>query len=167
MSPAPRGWIEATARGRALVLTRTFHASLEDVWASLTEPERTAQWFAAWTGKAEPGAVIRCRMVFEEGDQETEVTIDACEPPRHLAVSTDEASGGWHLEARLAHEDGTTTLTLMHHLDRDADPGMIGPGWEYYLDLLVASRTGRPRPAFDTYFPAQMGYYRAQDFRSR
>lgn len=167
MSPTPRGWIEPTARGRDLMLTRTFSAPIEDVWASITEPERTAQWFATWTGDARPGAVIRCRLVFEEGDAETEATIDACEPPRRLAVSTSDESGGWHLEARLDHEDGATTLTLVHHLDADADPGMIGPGWEYYLDMLVASRTGGPRPSFDDYFPAQMGYYRSQDPQRR
>ncbi|WP_198958148.1 MULTISPECIES: hypothetical protein [Amycolatopsis] len=36
--------------------------------------------------------------------------------------------------------------------------GEIGPGWEYYLDLLVAARTGAPRPEFTDYYPAVKPY---------
>ena len=36
---------------------------------------------------------------------------------------------------------------------------MVGPGWEYYLDMLVAAHGGQPLPSFDDYFPAQQGYY--------
>ena len=44
-------------------------------------------------------------------------------------------------------------------VDSGADVGSMGPGWEYYLDLLVASRDGGPAPAFDDYYPAQKAYY--------
>jgi hypothetical protein len=37
--------------------------------------------------------------------------------------------------------------------------GEIGPGWEYYLDNLVASRGDGPLPTFDTYYPAQKAYF--------
>jgi hypothetical protein len=47
----------------------------------------------------------------------------------------------------------------VQHLDPDVDISNVGPGWEYYLDLLVASRDDRPLPAFDDYFPAQQAYY--------
>ena len=39
------------------------------------------------------------------------------------------------------------------------DIGSVGPGWEYYLDMLVASREGDPQPSFDDYYPAQHEYY--------
>lgn len=26
--------------------------------------------------------------------------------------------------------------------------GEVGPGWEYYLDMLVAAREGKPLPSF-------------------
>ena len=38
---------------------------------------------------------------------------------------------------------------------------MSAPGWEYYLDLLVAARDGGPTPEWDDYYPAQKGYYEA------
>jgi hypothetical protein len=39
---------------------------------------------------------------------------------------------------------------------------MSGPVWEYYLDMLAASRAGVPRPEWDDYFPAQLEYYSEQ-----
>ena len=98
-------------------------------------------------------------MVFEDGKPWSELKIDACEEPTHLAVSTSEAEGGWKLEVTLAESDGTTTLSFVHHLTGTTSIGDIGPGWEYYLDMLVASRDHRPLPSFDRYYPAQENYY--------
>ena len=55
MTPEPTGRVIRTESGRDLVLTRRFEASIEDVWASVTEPVRTARWFGSWTGKGEAG----------------------------------------------------------------------------------------------------------------
>ncbi|HEY9557063.1 MAG TPA: hypothetical protein VIR58_10025 [Acidimicrobiales bacterium] len=66
-------------------------------------------------------------------------------------------------DSRLTEADGTTELTLVHHLDADANPADVGPGWEYYLDMLVASREpGSDRPDFDDYYPAQSAHFTAQ-----
>jgi len=159
MNPEPTGTILFTPAGRDLVLTRTFTAAIEDVWASITESERTARWFASWSGEAGPGKTIRYRLTMEPGAEEDDMKIDACEPPHHLAVSTSNDYGSWRLEARLSHERGVTTLEFFHHLDDKANPGEIGPGWEYYLDLLVSSRDGTTAPDFNDYFPAQQAHY--------
>ena len=37
--------------------------------------------------------------------------------------------------------------------------GEVGPGWEYYLDMLVAAREGKPLPSFGDYYPAQKAHY--------
>lgn len=163
-TPSPTGRLFRTDEGgRDLVLTRTFRAPIDDVWASITEPERTARWFAGWSGEAGPGKVIRYRLTFEGDDApESEMTIDACEAPHHLAVSTVDEYGSWRLEATLTEEAGVTTLTFTHHLDDSANPGEIGPGWEYYLDNLVAARGEGERPDFDDYFPGQQAHYEQQ-----
>ena len=70
--------------------------------------------------------------------------------------------GSWHLEARLADDAGATVLTFTHHLDDAAAVGEVGPGWEYYLDNLVASRDGAPMPEFDDYYPEQKEHYEQQ-----
>jgi len=157
--PTPTGKILATEGGRDLVLTRSLASAVEAVWAELADPERCARWFGPWRGEARPGATIVCQMAFEEGGPKIEMTIDACEAPRHLALHSVDEHGSWLLEANLREADGGTELELVHHLDASAQPGMVGPGWEYYLDMLVAAHADRPLPSFDDYFPAQQAYY--------
>lgn len=155
----PTGRLFRTDRGSDLVLTRTFRAPADDVWASVTEPERTARWFGPWEGEAGPGRTIRVRMAFEEQQPWMELRIDACEPPRRLAVSTVDDHGAWHLELLLSDVDGGTELRLVQHLATEEGLGEVGPGWEYYLDLLVAARDGSPRPDFGDYYPAMKEYF--------
>jgi uncharacterized protein YndB with AHSA1/START domain len=157
--PTPAGRLVQTEAGRDLVLTRTFRSPIEDVWASITESERNARWFASWTGEPGPGKTIRYRMTHEEGMPEADMTIDACEPPRHLAVSAVDEYGAWRLEATLVEDGDTTVLTFVQHLDETETIADSGPGWEYYLDMLVATHTGGPTPDFDDYYPAQKAYY--------
>ncbi|NUT53164.1 MAG: SRPBCC family protein [Saccharothrix sp.] len=167
MTPTPTGRLIRTDEGSDLVITRTFHALADDVWASLTEPERTARWFGPWEGEAGPGRTVKVRMAFEEQEPWVEVRVDACDPPRRLALSmVDEAgadgAGTWRMELLLSEVDGVTELRLVHHLSTEDGVGEVGPGWEYYLDMLVASRTGAPLPAFDYYYPSQKAHFEAQ-----
>ncbi|MET0933045.1 MAG: SRPBCC family protein [Mycetocola sp.] len=147
-----------------LALTRTFDAPAADVWASLTDPTRTAEWLGPWRGEAGAGKTVELRMSFEEGADWNAVRIDVCEPPRVIRVTVSGAGQGeeWLLEARLAESDGQTDLTFVHFLSDAAVAEMSGPGWEYYLDMLVASRAGVPRPEWDDYVPAQLEYYSDQ-----
>ncbi len=165
MNPTPSGRLVRTPEGRDLVILRNFPAPIGDIWASITEPERTARWFGPWTGDAGPGRTIRYAMTFEPGvdpaEMTMEMTIAACEPPRHLAVRAVDEYGSWYLEAHLSEDDGVTTLRFTQHLDDTANVGDVGPGWEYYLDNLVASRQGTPLPDFKEYYPAQKAYYLA------
>jgi uncharacterized protein YndB with AHSA1/START domain len=161
MSATPTGRLVPTADGHDLVLVRTFRAPIEDVWASITESERTARWFASWTGEPGAGRTVSITFSFEEGAQPSDVTIDACDPPHHLAVTSNDSSGSWRLEANLAERNGVTELRFVQHLDAAglAQVGEVGPGWEYYLDNLVASRADQPLPDFDDYYPAQQDHF--------
>ncbi|WP_158841239.1 SRPBCC family protein [Saccharothrix deserti] len=154
MTPIPTGRLFRTDTGSDLVLTRTFRALADDVWASLTEPERTARWFGPWEGEGGPGRTVKVRMVFEEQEPWVEVRIDACDPPRRLALSMVDEAGTWRMELLLSEVDGLTELRLVHHLATEEGIGEVGPGWEYYLDMLTASRTGAPLPDFDDYYPS-------------
>ncbi len=159
MTPIPTGGLFRTDKGSDLVLTRTFRALADDVWASLTEPERTARWFGPWEGEAGPGRTVKVQMVFEEQEPWVEIRIDACDPPRRLAMSMVDEAGTWRMELLLSEVDGVTELRLVHHLSTEEGIGEVGPGWEYYLDMLVASRAGAPLPDFDDYYPSQKAYF--------
>lgn len=159
MNRLPTGRLFRTDTGSDLVLTRTFRASAEDVWASLTEPDRTARWFGPWEGDAAPGRTITVQMAFEDQAPWCELHIDACEPPQRLAVSMADEAGTWRMELLLCEVDGSTELRLVHHLGTEDGIGEVGPGWEYYLDMLVAARHGSPTPDFDDYYPAMKSYF--------
>ncbi|TDC77361.1 SRPBCC family protein [Streptomyces hainanensis] len=159
MTQEPTGRLVPTPTGWDLVLTRTYRAPVADVWASVTEPDRTARWFGPWRGDAAPGRSVEVRLAFEESAPWCPIRIDACEPPRRLAVTMEDEAGTWALELLLAETDGTTELRLVHHLASTEQLGSVGPGWEYYLDLLTAARTGTPRPDFADYYPAQQAYF--------
>lgn len=162
MSPTPSGRILPTASGVDLVLTRLIRGTVQDVWASVTESERTARWYGPWEGAAAPGATVRVQMGFEEGQPWFDIRIEACEPPHHLEITAVDDAGYWHLDFRLVARGEHTELTFVQHRENADGVGEIGPGWEYYLDNLVASRDGAQLPSFDDYFPSMQGYYQAQ-----
>jgi uncharacterized protein YndB with AHSA1/START domain len=159
MTTPPTGRLVPTADGTRLVLGRTFRAPIEDVWASVTDPDRTARWFGRWKGDAAPGRMITIQMAYEDQAPWIDKRIDACDPPRRLALS--DGSGNRRIELLLSHADGLTELRLVYHLDPGDEPGAMGPGWEYYLDMLAAARDGLSMPSFDDYYPAMKPYYEA------
>ncbi|TQM31763.1 SRPBCC family protein [Nocardia bhagyanarayanae] len=165
MTKQPTGRLLPADQGRDLVLTRTYRAPIADVWASLTESDRTARWFGPWKGEAGPGRTVQVQMVHEDEQPWMDMTIDACEPPHRLAVSAIDEYGSWVLDVRLTETDGVTELRFTHHLRTDdeiAQAPQVGPGWEYYLDLFGTARDGAEPPNFDDYYPPMADYYRAQ-----
>ncbi|MBF6225361.1 SRPBCC family protein [Nocardia abscessus] len=162
MTKRPTGRLFPAEAGKDLVLIRTYRAPIEDVWASVTEPDRTARWFGPWEGEAGPGRTIKVQMVFEDEQPWTQMRIDACEPPRRLAVSAVDDHGSWQLDLALRETAGTTELRFTHHLRTDTEIAQlphVGPGWEYYLDMLGAARAQTDRPDFAHYYPAMQDHY--------
>jgi uncharacterized protein YndB with AHSA1/START domain len=155
MIPQPTGRL----RGNDLVLSRQFRASIEDVWTSITDPSSTARWFGRWEGTPGVGNEIRVQMGFEDGQPWLTKLIEVCEPPRRLVLKSVGSSFTSRLELGLtATADGCELEFIQHAINR-AMLGDIGPGWEYYLDSLVASRGDGPRPTFDSYYPAHKAYF--------
>ncbi|GAB3846668.1 SRPBCC family protein [Dactylosporangium cerinum] len=66
-----------------------------------------------------------------------------------------------YLELRLSTVDAGTQLELVHHMPGPDGIGDFGPGWEFYLDALVASRDGTPMPDFNDYYPSMRDYFTA------
>lgn len=160
MSPRPTGRLFRADTGIDLELRRTFRAPIDDVWASVTESDRTARWFGPWTGDGKPGATIQVQMKFEETAPWCEMTIESCDAPRHLGISMTDDNGVWRTDMHLTETAGVTELRFVQHLTADSTVAdSVGPGWEYYLDMLVAAREDQPLPSFDDYFPAQREYY--------
>jgi hypothetical protein len=100
-------------------------------------------------------------MTAEEGTAEEDATFVACDPPRRLVLDLDGPWSIWRLTAELAEHDGVTTLTFTHRLGPGHEPSELGPGWEYYLDRLVASQADQPMPPWDAYL-ALAEHYRVE-----
>jgi uncharacterized protein YndB with AHSA1/START domain len=164
MSVEPTG--EITRDGERLVLriTRQFRAPIDDVWAAVTEPERLARWIGTFTGDPASGRV-EFLMTAEGATEPEEMEIRECEPPRVLRVTSHVGEEHWHLDLLLEERVGVTTLTFSQP---DIDPvaaESVGPGWEYYLDRLVAAETGGDVGGIDferDYYPAMLEHYRSQ-----
>ena len=159
MTRKPTGRVERTARGTDVIITRSFRAAIEDVWESVTASESTARWIGSWSGEPGPGKTIQLKMLYEGGDHESDALIERCEPPRHLALVMKDEKEDWRVTLTLQQRGDTTELTFVHHLKGEQPAGEYGPGWEYYLDRLVASRTGEAMPEFSEYYPEQKGHY--------
>ena len=63
-------------------------------------------------------------MGFEDEAPWLEKRIDACEPPRRLALSNE--GGDMRIELLLSEIDGETELQLVHHLDPTDDISAYG-----------------------------------------
>jgi uncharacterized protein YndB with AHSA1/START domain len=159
MKHLPTGQLFRNNIGSDLVMTRTFGAPVEDVWASVTESDRTARWFGPWEGDAVPGGTIKVQMAYEDETPWIDMHVDACDPLRRLALSATDDHGNWRIELLLSVDNGSTQLRFIQHLDTEEQIGEIGPGWEYYLDMLVAARDGSPQPDFADYYPAMKPYF--------
>jgi uncharacterized protein YndB with AHSA1/START domain len=146
--------------GDAVVFERTFRAPIDDVWAAVTESDRLARWFGTWTGDPASGSV-RFRMNAEDETYESTYEILRCEPPRRLTV---RSAGEWGvtLGLTLAETAGVTTLRLAQLVENPEFVESMGPGWDWYLDRLVAAETGGDVAAIDfagDYDPALRDHY--------
>jgi uncharacterized protein YndB with AHSA1/START domain len=162
MNVGPTGRTSRDAEGTTLTLTREFRAPIEDVWAAVTESDRTARWIGTWRGDPQSGSVVFA-MTVEEGSPEQEMEIRECVPPRLLRLTAHAGDQMWQLDLSLEEHDGVTTLTFVQPGIDPAATESIGPGWEYYLDRLVAAETGGDVAAIDfdrDYYPAMVEHYR-------
>lgn len=165
MTPTATGRLEARDGNDWVVFDRTFRAPIESVWAAITEPDRLERWIGTWAGDPASGSVL-FRMTAESEDASAEaVRIDDCDPPRRLAVTTnvETESDSWHLVLELVEHAGRTTLSFSQSELNAETAANVGPGWEYYLDRLVAAETEQDVAGvnWDDYYPAQSDYYRA------
>jgi uncharacterized protein YndB with AHSA1/START domain len=124
---------------RAVTISRTYHAGLDEVWDACTNAERIPRWFLPVSGELRVGG--RYQLEGNAGG-----TIERCEPPRLLAASWEYGENISWIELRLTSSGpDTTTLELTHITTVDDDghwaqfgPGATGVGWD--LGLLGLGR---------------------------
>jgi len=118
---------------RAVVASRTYDTTIDDLWDALTSQERIPRWFLPVSGDLRLGG--RYQLKGNAGG-----TITACEPPRHVAMTWEYGGEVTWLDVKLAATpDGGAHLELAHiALAPDArwdefGPGAVGVGWDMAL----------------------------------
>jgi uncharacterized protein YndB with AHSA1/START domain len=128
---------------RAVIATRSYDTTIEDLWEAITSPERIPRWFLPITGDLRLGG--RYQLQGNAGGE-----ITRCEPPRLLAVTWEFGGEVSWVEVRLAEGAGGTDLRLEHlaHVDDDRwgtyGPGAVGVGWDLTLHGLALYLRGTP-----------------------
>ena len=127
---------------RAVILSRAYETTVEDLWDAVTNAERIRRWFLPVGGDLEPGG--RYQLEGNAGG-----VIVACERLSRFALTWEFGEDVSWVEVRLAAaEAGRARLTLTHtaRLSEhwgEYGPGATGVGWELAL-LGLAVHITRP-----------------------
>jgi uncharacterized protein YndB with AHSA1/START domain len=149
------GSVEPEDGRTRLEFRRTWPDDGGDVWAALTEPERTTRWIGTYQGDRRNGATGTFTMTAEEGSPTEPMTIVECVEPDRLVV--DFPGNDWRVELDLVTQRGGTTLIFVQ---RFADPAAVpdvAAGWHWYLDRLDAEISGTEPPGDWDAFLAEVG----------
>lgn len=142
-----------------IAIPRRIALSPSELWAWITEPDRTALWFGRWSGDPASGRV-EVQLAAEEGAPTSTSTILECTAPRRLVV---ENGPGWVVALDIEADGEGSRIVLSQAMDDPELAASVGPGWEFYLDRLVAAIDGRDAGAIafePDYVPGQSQYYR-------
>ena len=150
-----------------VVFERTFNAPIADVWAAVTESDRLGRWIGIWSGDPASGKVAFFMTAEAEDAPEETILIDECREPTRLVMRSarpDDHDEVWSWQIDLVEADGVTTLKFAQEVVNVELAESVGPGWDYYLDRMVAAETGGDLTAidFNDYYPALSAHYRSE-----
>ncbi|MEV8181752.1 SRPBCC domain-containing protein [Specibacter sp. NPDC078692] len=148
MTRFPLGTAAAVDEERTeLVFTRQYTAAPEAVWAMLTEPEKTPQWWAKVRGQAKTGSSFDLKWlnVKDEGHGiETDWwngRVVAAEAPRLLEISN---SMHGRIRIELTATESGTAMTFSNTVAVPAEVVLMSlAGWHVHLDHLHDALEGK------------------------
>lgn len=117
---------------RAVILSRSYATSLEDLWDAVTSSERLPRWFLPVSGELTPGG--RYQLEGNAGG-----TITACGRPWHLALTWEFGGDVSWVEVRFSQGGAGRARLKLTHTQRLSEhwsqygPGATGVGWELGL----------------------------------
>jgi len=117
----------------AVIASRSYAATPEEVWDALTTRERIGRWFLPIEGDLVLGG--RYQLKGNAGG-----TITACEPPRHLAVTWEMRGDVSWVDVKLEKVKARETRLTLEHVAfvpepfwDEYGPGAVGLGWDLGL----------------------------------
>jgi uncharacterized protein YndB with AHSA1/START domain len=131
-----------------------YDTDIKDLWDALTDPERVRRWFGAVEGELRPGGAFHLYIAAD--DIESTGRVEACEPPRRLALTnreTDESHRRGQgvppydaaIEATLT-PDGDQTILVIEVRGMPLDKiAFYGAGWQIHAESLARHIAGQER----------------------
>ncbi|MEY9951064.1 SRPBCC domain-containing protein [Leifsonia sp. EB34] len=135
-------WGELALDGprRSVTVSREYPATVAEVWAALTEPERLARWIGRYEQTSNG---FRLAMGGPGSDAMVGGRVLACEPERRLLVSWryrdgDQIEAPTELEATIERAgEAHVLLTLTHRRIQAVTASVYGAGWQDVLTHLA------------------------------
>ncbi len=122
-----------------------YDTDIDDLWSALVDPQRIVRWYGQVEGDLRLGGHFT--LYVPGAGIHALGQVEACEPPRHLRVTTretDESAVGGEvppfdqtIEATLTGEDGQTVLVIEARgmpVDKIA---FYGAGWQIHAENLA------------------------------
>jgi uncharacterized protein YndB with AHSA1/START domain len=139
------GRVLEAGQARVVTVSRSYPATLADLWDACTSPERLPRWFLPVSGDLKEGG--RYQLEGNAGG-----TITRCDPPHGFDATWEFGGDVSWIELRLTAEgDGQTRFRLDHIARVDDErwdqfgPGAVGVGWDSGLiGLYLHLTTGQP-----------------------
>jgi len=156
------GVLTPTPTGVTVRFERRYATTPEDLWSSVTEPDRLARWLGPVYGDLVVGGRYELRMGDDVADSSQNATGDIveCDPPRRLVLRwrfPGEPDSRVTVDVRA---DGDGALLVLEHLDlEEAAARGYGGGWHASLDQLDDHVAGRPVRPWDDLFAAALPLY--------
>jgi uncharacterized protein YndB with AHSA1/START domain len=114
---------------RAVIVSQTYDATVDELWDAVTDPERIPRWFLPVTGDLRLGG--RYQLEGNAGG-----TITECEPPHRFAATWEFGEAVTWIEVRVSDAgDGRARFELEHVAPveehwTEFGPGAVGIGWD-------------------------------------
>jgi len=127
------GRVLDAGEARTITVTRSYDATVEELWDACTNPKRIPRWFLPVSGELRVGGRYQL-----QGNAAG--TIERCDPPQSFAATWEYGGDISWIELRLSPlPDGGTRFELEHIAQVDDErwaqfgPGAAGVGWDLAL----------------------------------
>ena len=136
---------------------RVVAASIDEVWAGLSEEERLSDWLAPSRFEASLGGAVRIDFGDEQKVDGHITAFAANELLEYTWTFTGEPDSLLRFE--LEADETSTRLILEHSMLPPEQAAGYGAGWHAHLDALAALLEGTEPVDWDERFTAVLGRY--------
>ena len=141
MTTQTMGTLRREGSRRAVRHERHYDATVEEVWAALTEPDQVRNWLAEMT--IEPRAGGKVTFTWDGGHGDHGV-VRVFDPPRVFEYTWEKGTPSV-VRFELSPDGDGTLLVLDHTRIKPESAVGIGAGWHLHLDAMESLLAGAPQ----------------------